>query len=89
MNKLSEFYNELEKLRKPKSDDPYDNRVTHCVLLHNYNSKEHKFDVRGWRPIKDGVLNISVVNWTMCAGTASLDLKEDTVGGFVIKESSF
>ena len=88
MSKLDKFYDELEKLRKPKSDDPYDSRITHCILIHNYKDKDHSFEVRGWRPIKDGLLNISVVNWTMCAGTASLILEEDNVDGFSIRKDS-
>jgi hypothetical protein len=87
--KLKNFYNELEKLRKPKSDDPYDNRVTHCLLLHEYQGKTHRFDVRGWNKIKGGKLYISVVNWTMCAGTASLELDEGTVDKFIIEEDIY
>ncbi len=87
MSKLLNFYNELEKLRKPEFDDPYDNRITHCYLLHEVDGKIHEFIVRGWTPIKDGVLDVSVVNWTIAAGSASLGLTEDRVDKWKIKEA--
>jgi hypothetical protein len=86
MTKLEEFYNKLETLRKPKSDDPYDNRITHCYLLYVHEGKTHKFDVRGWSEIKDDILRIGVVNWTLCAGSASLELTEEYVDDWTIEE---
>ena len=86
MSKLQDFYNKLENFRKPESDDPYDSRITHCYLAYTHDNKEHTFEVRGWRKIKDGVLYMSVVNWTLCAGTASIEMDEDIVDGYKIKE---
>lgn len=83
--KLKNFYKEIEKLRKPKSDDPYDDRVTHCLLLHESGGKTHRFEVRGWRKIQNGVLYLSVVNWTLCAGSASMELDEENVDKFIIE----
>jgi hypothetical protein len=86
MSKLQAFYKELETFRKPKSEDPYDDRVTHCYLAYTHNGKEHTFEVRGWGKIKDNVLRVLVVNWTLCAGTATIDMNEDIVDGYKIKE---
>jgi hypothetical protein len=84
MDKLNLFYETLETFRKPESDDPYNRRVTHCYLAYTHNNKEHRFEVRGWRKIKDGVLLISAVNWTLCAGTVSIEMNEDIVDGYRI-----
>lgn len=86
MTKLEQLHNSLELLKKPYLDDPYDNRQTHAHLLFNNEGKSHVFEVRGWLPIKDGELNVSVVNWTMCAGTARLTLSEDNVEDWHISE---
>jgi hypothetical protein len=86
MNKLNIFYETLETYRKPKSDDPYEDRTTHCYLEYIHEGKPHTFEVRGWSKIKDGILNISVVNWTLCAGTATIYMNEDIVDGYRIKE---
>ncbi len=85
MSKLLNFFNKLEKLRKPKSEDPFDNRITHCYLIHEIDGKKHRFEVRGWKPIKEGILDISVVNWTVCAGYAHLELTEELVTNFKIE----
>lgn len=87
-SKLQDYLTKLERLRKPKSDDPYDNRITHCYILHELDGKDHTFEVRGWRPIVDDKLEISVVNWTLCAGTATLTVTEDTVDTFRISSVS-
>ena len=84
MSKLQAFYENLERLRKPKSDDPYDDRTTHCYLAYVHNDLEHKFEVRGWGKIRDGVLHISAVNWTVCAGAVSIEMNEDIVDGYRI-----
>jgi hypothetical protein len=86
MSKLQDFYDKLETFRKPESDDPYDRRITHCYLAYTHDNKEHTFEVRGWRKIKDGVLYISAVNWTLCAGTVSIEMNEDIVDFYRIKE---
>jgi hypothetical protein len=82
---LKEFREQLELFREPPSEDPdpYD-RTNHCYLVHNHNGKDHNFQVRGWGKIKDNVLQVSVVNWTLCAGPASLHLTEDIVGLYKI-----
>lgn len=75
--KLEKFYKELERHRKPRVSG-YD-RITHCYLSHEENGEVHHFEVRGWKPIEDGVLNISLVNWTIVAGSCSLFLTEELV----------
>lgn len=91
MNKLQEFLKTLEIYRKPPSDDPYDNRITHCYLSYEHEGKTHHFEVRGWAKKIDseGVLKISVVNWTLCAGTAMLYMDEDILDGYKIIESIY
>jgi len=84
---LIDFYKKLETLRKPKPDDPYDNRVTHCYLLHYKDGKNHRCSVRGWGEIKDGVLEISIVNYTLCAGYAVLELTEELVPEWAIEQT--
>jgi hypothetical protein len=86
MSKLQDFYNKLETFRKPESDDPYDRRITHCYLAYTHDNKEHTFEVRGWRDIKNGVLCISVVNWTLCAGSAIIEMDEEIVDEYRIRE---
>lgn len=87
--KLKDFLHSLEKFRKPESNDPYDNRVTHCRLSHMHRGKEHIFDVRGWRKNPDDTIYLSVVNWTLCAGTASLTINAQNVDLFKIKDSNY
>jgi hypothetical protein len=91
MTKLKEFLKTLETYRKPPSDDPYDNRVTHCYLAYELKGKTHHFEVRGWAKKIDseGVLKIAVVNWTLCAGTAMLYMDEDIVDEYKILESIY
>lgn len=75
---VKEFYNKLESRRKPSSDDPYDNRITHCRILYNIEGTDHEFVVRGWS-YKNDELNISTVNWTIAAGTCTLTVTEDNL----------
>jgi len=63
-DRLKKFLAELEAHRKPKSDDPYDNRITHCYMTYKTKDKEHRFEVRGWTAKKD-MIDISAVNWTI------------------------
>jgi hypothetical protein len=90
MDNLIKFYETLESYRKPPSDDPYDNRVTHCYLSYEHEGKTHHFEVRGWKPIDEtGTLYISVVNWTLCAGTAGLYMNTGIVDDYKILESIY
>lgn len=88
-SKIKLFKKELEKHKKPPSDDPYDNRVTHCYLKYVHtDGKEHIFEVRGWaKKIENDELRISVVNWTLCAGTATLYLKEEIADSYRIAKT--
>ena len=91
MTKLKKFYNRLEQLRKPESSDPYEDRITHCKLLHNHNGRVHTFEVRGWSKLEkdetgEEVLRVAVVNWTLCAGTALIYFKEHMVDTYLIEE---
>jgi len=78
---LEQFYEELENHRKP---NPSGDRVTHCYLLHTLDNVEHKIEVRNWGPIESNVLSISIVSWTLCAGTGVLELTEDSANKFEI-----
>jgi len=84
---LEEFHDKLEENRKESDPEDYYERLCHCVLLLEKDGKDHRFEVRGWRPLEDGKLNISVVNWTLCAGAASLTLSADNVEEFRIEEN--
>lgn len=85
--KLQAFHKALKLHRKPKSDDPYDNRVTHCHLIYFKDGKPHRFEVRGFPSrIKNHKLSISAVNWSLCAGTCSIELTEDKVHEWLIEE---
>lgn len=87
---VANFYDELEKYRKPKpSAEDYacgDTRVTHCYLKLANKDKWHWFEVRGWTEVKNEQLVISVVNWTLCAGTAWLELTNKNVNDYIISE---
>ncbi len=88
--KLSQFFIELQKykdINPDTSDDIYDKgRHTYCHII--WMNKEHnfpKFEVRGWA-LRGPILNVSVVNWTVTAGTASLSLNDDNLEEFKILE---
>lgn len=75
---LEEFYKTLEEYRVyPDPDDPYEDRLTHCYMVINWGNKDHTWEVRGWLPLKDGILRVSAVNWTMAAGYCSIDFTEE------------
>lgn len=82
---MNEFYKELETHRKPPSDDPYDNKITHCYLVYTKKPDEfHFFEVRGWGKIKDEEIGVSAVNWTLCAGTCSVTITDKNCNDFDI-----
>ena len=75
---LEEFYNTLESYRVlPDLDDPYEDRLTHCYLILNLNNKDHRWEVRGWNPLKNGILTVYAVNWTLAAGYCSINFTEE------------
>jgi hypothetical protein len=86
MNKLEELYQQLENNRDPGSDDPY-HRPYHGTLLYTKpnDNAVHKFEVRGFKKEGDK-LKLSVVNWTMCAGTATLTVSDKNVGQWRYRE---
>lgn len=83
---LKDVYERLEEYRttinpKPKAEDEWDdNRHTYCHLMFlgkvDGNRGPHRFQVRSWEMKKD-MLIIHCVNWTCCAGTCSLELKDN------------
>ena len=84
-----------QKRLNPKPNDE-DNiwegggRHTYCHLIHY--SKQwgtHRFEVRGykWDEEKQHI-NISAVNWTMCAGACSVYLNEENIDQFFVLEDS-
>lgn len=77
---VNEFY---ETLQKYKVKEPFD-RQNHCYLVYIKESKPHIFQVRAWKDVKEDSLNISVVNWTLCAGPASLTINNANINKFVI-----
>lgn len=86
-SKLDVFLKNLNKLKKPKSRDPYESgRTNHCDLEHEHKGVKHVFEVRGWGKIENGELMVHVVNWTLCAGTATLTLNEERVDSYRILE---
>lgn len=97
MSKLNTFYKNLKKYYVKPTNDGYgygNDRVNWCHLLCRHNGKLHRFEVRGARLVKDtsepsqDVIQVSVVNWTMCAGTATLSLNEANVGDWLIEEDA-
>jgi hypothetical protein len=87
--KLKKFIEKLESYRKKPSDDPYDNRVTHCYLKYlSEDNKNHFIEVRGWKFYsEEEYLYLAIVSWTICAGAASLEIREEDVDKFeIIKE---
>ena len=77
---IKEFKSILDSKRKETEYNPYEGsgRTTHCYLSHIHEGKTHYFEVRGWK-LKDCILTVSVVNWTLCAGTAVLELTDGNV----------
>jgi len=79
---------------KIRDEDAYgDNRHTYCHLLFlgKQDGKVHRFEVRGFTYKSEyPVLDISVVNWTMIAGTGGLVLKNDPeqLKNWIIEEDS-
>lgn len=92
--KTKALWKALEKHKKPDPEDCYDSgRVTHCHLLYLDHPKKPIFEVRGWSKEKDTssgltMLNIRAVNWTVCAGTCSMNIKEDNADKWVILEDN-
>jgi hypothetical protein len=82
---LKAFYNKLESFRKPPPEYPGD-RVVHCHIKTSIDGQEHTFEVRGFYKPKDEAMEVSVVNWTLCAGTAWLTLTEDSIINYTIVE---
>lgn len=80
---IKQLLRRLEHYRKvnPRvrdEDDYGDDRHNFCHLIYldKVTKKAHRFQVRGWSyDMLMETLNISVVNWTMLAGTGSLTLK--------------
>lgn len=90
MTKLEIFYDKL--LKYDKKPDEFDSRPTWCHILTRHKGELHRFEVRWakyWSDVQENsldVIHINVVNWTLCAGTATLTLSNDNVGQFVIEE---
>ena len=85
MDKIQAFYDELETHHKPKSDDPYEDRITHCYLEYNHKSEPHTFEVRGWGKLKNNTLTVYAVNWTITAGYCHIEINENNVDNYRIK----
>ncbi len=84
-SKIKSFAEELHKYHKYVE---YDDRHTFCHLVCMKELRGVKypvFEVRGWG-VKKTTLNVSVVNWTVCAGTASLELNEENISDWRILE---
>jgi hypothetical protein len=81
MCKLTDFYDELEKNRKPKSRDPYDDRTNHCYMIFKgKDGKDHQFQVRGWHwNDKPLIIDVFAVNWTLSAGPCSIEISEKNI----------
>lgn len=85
MDRIDDFKNKLEARRKPKNPDNYRERITHCHILYtDHAGKEHSFEVRGWGHIMGGKLDVGVVNWTLCAGPATITIDVNNVDLFRI-----
>ncbi len=92
-SKLMHFKRRLDKLKKA---NPFDKeyhepgRHSYCTLI--LMSKEHGihfFEVRGYKLKKDGtMLDVSSCNWTLSAGTCSIELTEDNLHEWNILEDS-
>lgn len=94
-SKLIHFKRRLDKLKKanpdPDPNDPYGRgRHSYCTLV--YMSKQvgiHFFEVRGYRLTKNGtMLDISSCNWTLSAGTCTIELTEENLNEWNILEDS-
>lgn len=84
--KLKKFKNDLHKYHR--YDVEYDDRYTFCHLVLMKETRGVKypiFEVRGWTAHKKEI-RLSVVNWTICAGTASLELNEENIDEWRILE---
>ena len=84
MKSIKEFRQRLESFRKPDSDDPYEDRITHCYLEYIHKGKPHQFEVRGWSRIKENYLTVYAVCWTLTAGPCSIEINESNVGDYRI-----
>lgn len=85
MDKITNFFDELERNRKQKSRDQYDDRTNHCYLVYNKEGVDHKFQVRSWNwKSKPLILSVFAVNWTLSAGPCSVEISEKNVDLFKI-----
>lgn len=79
---LRKFYKKLQTFRV---GEHYDRRP-YCYLEFEHNGKTHNFEVRYWK-MEGYKITLSVVNWTLCAGPAKLELTGRNYKKWVIKES--
>jgi hypothetical protein len=83
----------LTKAQK-EAERPYDiGRTTICHLVYtnpeylDNNGKFHIFEVRAYSFTKDSI-SLSVVNWTLAAGTARLEIDANNVHHFSVFEET-
>ena len=89
---LNELHDTLEHLRKEYNPAIHERgRVTHCHLVYTHtDGREHIFEVRSWKPINDeGILCINAVNWTICAGTCTIEMTEERLKDWRVCEDIF
>lgn len=90
-NTTASIYKRLrhyKKVNPAPPPDPYEGagRHNYCHLVLFKNDKPHLFQVRGFtkKGLKDKV-QVSAVNWTLAAGTCTLDLTDKMIKTYNIQ----
>ncbi len=97
MSNVLKFKDKLDKYKilnpkyQPSADEDYygdAGRHTYCHLLYLGKTEKpgpHRFEVRSWH-LNYLTMSVGAVNWTLCAGTCSINITEDNVKDWVILE---
>jgi hypothetical protein len=75
LKEISKRLRHYKKVNPAPPPDPYEgsSRHNYCHLVLFKNDKPHLFEVRGFKALKDKT-QVSAVNWTLAAGTCTIDL---------------
>ena len=83
---LAKRLRHYKKINPAPKLEPYegDSRHNYCHLVLFKDSKPHHFQVRSFQ-IREDKIVVSAVNWTLAAGTCTLDLTVKTINTYNIE----
>lgn len=73
------FYRDVKNPKPLIDEDGYDvGRHTYCNLVIFKDNEPHLFEVRGFNML-NGILQVYAVNWSIAAGTCTVNVTEDVI----------